>query len=107
MTDDETIRPLDRPVAPSPTLAVLRGTLAPDGAVLKVAAATPVLLQHEGPALVFDSYADMLARVRNAIGAGHADVSIPASNTRREIARIRSFFTTPHCPVPPWSRARM
>ncbi|NKB90100.1 MAG: 30S ribosomal protein S8 [Acidobacteria bacterium] len=38
--------------------------------------------------MMTDPIADMLARVRNAIGAGHADVSIPASNTKREIARI-------------------
>ena len=60
---DGTIRRFERPVAPAPTLAVLRGSLAPAGAVLKVAAATPALLRHEGPALVFDSYADMLARI--------------------------------------------
>jgi dihydroxy-acid dehydratase len=59
----ETIRPLDRPLSRPPTLAVLRGSLAPSGAVLKVAAATPALLRHEGPALVFDSYAEMLERI--------------------------------------------
>jgi dihydroxy-acid dehydratase len=58
-----TIRALDRPVAPAPTLAVLRGSLAPSGAVLKVAAATPALLVHEGMALVFNSYEEMLRRV--------------------------------------------
>ena len=57
------IRPLDRPVALAPTLAVLRGNLAPGGALLKVSAASAGLLKHEGPALVFDDYADMLARV--------------------------------------------
>ncbi|MCG6926083.1 MAG: dihydroxy-acid dehydratase [Acidobacteria bacterium] len=57
------IRPLRDPVAASPTLAVLEGSLAPNGGVLKVAAATPALLRHEGPALVFDSYADLRARI--------------------------------------------
>ncbi len=61
--DDEVIRPLDRPVAPGEALAVLRGTLAPDGAVLKRAAASDRLLQHEGPALVFDGLADLRARI--------------------------------------------
>jgi len=42
---------------------VVRGNLAPDGAVIKVSAASPRLLQHTGPALVFHSYEDMRARV--------------------------------------------
>jgi len=61
--DDEVIRPADRPVAPGEALAVLRGSLAPDGAVLKRAAATGPLLQHEGPALVFNGLDDMAARI--------------------------------------------
>jgi len=42
---------------------VLRGDLAPDGAVLKIAAASPVLLQHRGRAVVFDSVEDLHARI--------------------------------------------
>ena len=61
--ENETIRSLDRPVAPAPTLAVLRGSLAPSGAVLKVAAASRDLHRHQGPAVVFDTYAEMLARI--------------------------------------------
>lgn len=38
--------------------------------------------------MMTDPIADMLTRIRNALHAGHADVSIPASNTKREIARI-------------------
>lgn len=50
------IAPLDEPVMPAGSgTVVLRGTLAPDGAVLKVSAATPALLEHEGTAHVFDS----------------------------------------------------
>ena len=60
--DDEVIRPLTRPVLPAGTgTAVLRGNLAPDGAVLKVSAASPELLTHTGPALVYDDLADYLA----------------------------------------------
>ncbi len=44
-------------------LAVLRGSLAPRGALLKRSAATPALLRHEGPALVFDGLEDMAARL--------------------------------------------
>lgn len=62
-TDDRVIRPLDNPVAAGEALAVLRGSLAPDGAVLKRAAATGPLLQHEGPALVFDGLDDLAARL--------------------------------------------
>lgn len=61
--DAEVIRPVDRPVAMGEALAVVRGSLAPDGAVLKRAAATDALLQHEGPALVFDGLDDLAARI--------------------------------------------
>ena len=61
--DDRVIRRLDDPVAPGEALAVLRGSLAPDGAVLKRAAATGALLQHEAPALVFEGLDDLAARL--------------------------------------------
>jgi dihydroxy-acid dehydratase len=60
---DDVIRPRDKPVAAEGGLAVLRGNLAPDGAVIKPVAADPALLRHTGPAVVFDGYADLLARI--------------------------------------------
>ncbi len=57
------IHPLGDPLGPSGALAVLHGSLAPDGAVIKVSAASPHLLQHEGPALVFDSPEDAASRL--------------------------------------------
>jgi dihydroxy-acid dehydratase len=57
------IRTLDDPVAPPPGLLVVRGSLAPDGAVLKASAATPALLQHRGPAVVFDGLEDLARRI--------------------------------------------
>ncbi|BAT58113.1 L-arabonate dehydratase [Variibacter gotjawalensis] len=62
-TDDEIIRPLDRPVVEGDAIAVLRGSLAPDGAVIKLSAATPKLCQHEGTAVVFSSVADLEKRI--------------------------------------------
>lgn len=50
-----TIRPLDNPISPVGALVALKGSLAPDGAVIKTAAASKNLLQHRGPAVVFDS----------------------------------------------------
>ncbi len=61
--DDEVIRPLDRPVTSEPALAVLTGSLAPEGCVIKPSAATPHLLTHRGRAVVFESFADMAARI--------------------------------------------
>ena len=58
-----TIRTLDKPLGPTGALVVIRGNLAPDGAVLKVAAATPELLTHKGPAIVFDSAEDASERI--------------------------------------------
>jgi len=57
------IRPRARPISTGGGLAVLRGNLAPDGAVLKRSAATPALLRHEGRAVVFDTIEDMTARI--------------------------------------------
>ena len=61
--DEDVIRPLDRPVAAAGGLAVLRGNLAPQGCVMKPTAAEPRLLRHTGPALVFDDYPNMAARI--------------------------------------------
>ncbi len=61
--NDAVIRPFDDPVYAEGSLAVLRGNLAPEGCVMKPAAADPRYLQHSGPALVFDSYAEMKARI--------------------------------------------
>ncbi|NRQ49394.1 IlvD/Edd family dehydratase [Aeromicrobium stalagmiti] len=61
--DREVIRPRSEPFQPHAGIAVLHGNLAPDGAVLKPAAATPALLQHRGRAMVFDSIEDMHARI--------------------------------------------
>jgi len=59
----DVIRTLDNPVYGSAGLAILRGNLAPNGAVIKSAAAEPRLLKHSGPAIVFDSYNEMNARI--------------------------------------------
>ncbi len=53
-----TIRPLDQPLGPPGALAVLHGSLAPEGAVIKTSAATPALMKHRGPAIVFKSVED-------------------------------------------------
>jgi dihydroxy-acid dehydratase len=58
-----TIRTLDDPLGDAGALAVLTGSLAPEGAVLKVSAASPGLLQHTGPAVVFDSAQDAVERL--------------------------------------------
>ncbi|HCW67737.1 MAG TPA: dihydroxy-acid dehydratase, partial [Thalassospira lucentensis] len=57
--NDDVIRPLSNPVYHQGSLAVLRGNLCPDGAVIKPAACDERFRNHEGPALVFDSYPEM------------------------------------------------
>jgi len=57
------IRPAAAPIKPVGAMAVLRGNLAPRGALIKHSAATPRLLTHTGRAVVFDSVADMAARI--------------------------------------------
>jgi len=61
--DRDVISTRETPLAPEAGVAVLRGNLAPTGAVIKPAAASPHLLQHRGRALVFDSIEDMHARI--------------------------------------------
>jgi dihydroxy-acid dehydratase len=57
------IRPAGNPLRTGGAFAVVRGSLAPDGAVIKTSAATPGLLRHRGPAVVFHGYQDMRRRV--------------------------------------------
>ncbi|MFI1863268.1 L-arabinonate dehydratase [Streptomyces jumonjinensis] len=57
--DSAVIRPRDRPLAAEGGVAVLRGNLCPDGAVIKHIAAEPRLLKHTGPAVVFPDYRTM------------------------------------------------
>jgi dihydroxy-acid dehydratase len=61
--NDDVIRPYDHPLYPEGGTAILRGNLAPDGAVMKASAAEPRLLKHRGPALAFESYDEMAAAV--------------------------------------------
>ncbi|MGF6786724.1 dihydroxy-acid dehydratase [Paraburkholderia sp. 35.1] len=61
--DTAVIRSTEKPVSPDGGLIVLNGSLAPGGAVLKRAAATPELLEHEGRAVVFTSLEDLAARI--------------------------------------------
>ena len=64
--NDDVIRPLSNPVYHEGSLAVLRGNLAPDGAVIKPAACDEKFYQHSGPALVANSYAEMKAIIDDA-----------------------------------------
>ncbi|NND42782.1 MAG: dihydroxy-acid dehydratase [Silicimonas sp.] len=57
--NDDVIRPLSNPVYHEGSLAVLRGNLAPDGAVVKPAAMNPRFQTHSGPAIVADNYAEL------------------------------------------------
>jgi dihydroxy-acid dehydratase len=61
--DREVIRARDEPLQPDAGIAVLRGNLAPNGAIVKPAAASPHLLRHRGRAMVFDSIEDFNARI--------------------------------------------
>jgi dihydroxyacid dehydratase/phosphogluconate dehydratase len=61
--DHEVIRARDKPLKDNAGIAVLRGNLAPNGAIIKPAAASPHLLRHRGRAVVFDSVEDFHARI--------------------------------------------
>lgn len=68
---DDVIRPLSNPIYAEGALAVLKGNLAPDGVVIKPSACAPRLLQHTGPALVFDDYPSL----KKAVDDPDLDVS--------------------------------
>ena len=59
----DVVRERDDPIYPEGGIAVLRGNLAPDSAIIKQSAATPALCQHSGRAVVFDSLADLTERI--------------------------------------------
>lgn len=61
--DEDVIRVRSNPICEKNSLAVLRGNLCPDGAVIKPAAAETHLHQHSGPAVVFRNYPDLKARI--------------------------------------------
>ncbi|HDJ28407.1 MAG TPA: dihydroxy-acid dehydratase [Proteobacteria bacterium] len=63
--DHEVIRPLGRPYHPTGGLAVLRGNLAADGAVVKQSAVAPEMLVHQGPARVFNSEEEAFGAIMN------------------------------------------
>ena len=67
----EVIRPIERPLAASGGIAVLRGNLAPDGAVLKPSAASPHLMKHRGPAIVFDTIEEYKRRINDPALPAH------------------------------------
>jgi dihydroxyacid dehydratase/phosphogluconate dehydratase len=64
--NSEVIRSFDNPLTPQGGIAVLRGNLAPDGAVIKPSAATPELMQHKGRAVVFENIEHYHARIDSA-----------------------------------------
>ena len=59
----EIVRPFNDPIFKGGSIAVLRGNLCPDGAIIKQAAATPKLMQHTGRAVVFESLEDLTTRI--------------------------------------------
>jgi dihydroxy-acid dehydratase len=63
IVNEEVIRPRNRPLEEGGSVVVLRGSLCPDGAVMKISAADPRLLVHEGRAVVFEGIHDLAERV--------------------------------------------
>lgn len=78
--DRNVIRPLADPLSVEGSLAVVRGNLAPHGAVIKTSAASPRLLTHIGRAVVFRDYEDMLARINDPALPADADSVLVLKN---------------------------
>lgn len=62
--DPEIIRPIDKPFLPNGGIAVLKGNLAPDTGIVKRSAVAPEMMQHEGPARVFDCEEDAIEAIK-------------------------------------------
>lgn len=62
--DPETIRPVEKPYSRTGGIAILKGNLAPDSAVVKRSAVAPEMLKHEGPARVFDCEEEAIAAIK-------------------------------------------
>jgi dihydroxy-acid dehydratase len=65
ISNEDVIRPRTKPLTEEGGIAVLHGNLAPRGAVIKHLAADPALMQHTGPAVVFDDYSDLQRRIND------------------------------------------
>jgi L-arabonate dehydrase len=78
--DAEVIRELDKPLVADGGLCIVRGNLAPSGAVLKPSAATPALLKHRGRAVVFENFDDYKARIADPELAVSADSVLVMKN---------------------------
>lgn len=75
--DGRVVRSFNTPLRPTGAIAVLRGSLAPDGAVIKVSAASPELFRHRGRAVVFDSVQELADRIDDpALGIEPDDVLV-------------------------------
>ncbi|MCZ6673070.1 MAG: L-arabinonate dehydratase [Verrucomicrobia bacterium] len=61
--NEDIIRPFDNPIAEDGSIAVLKGSLAPNGAVIKPSAASPKLMKHRGRAVVFENIEDYFGRI--------------------------------------------
>jgi dihydroxy-acid dehydratase len=73
----DVVRPRAAPLSPEGAIAVLRGNLAPRGAVIKQSAASPALMRHDGRAVVFESTEDLTRRIDDpALDVGPDDVLV-------------------------------
>ena len=98
-SDERVIRRRENPLSQEGGLAILHGNLAPNGAVIKHAAASANLLTHTGPAVVFEDYSDMQRRVNDARAGRHRRFGIWCCATQGpKAARV--------CPSTACSRSR-
>ena len=92
--DSDVIRPLDNPIYPEGGIAVLRGNLAPNGAVIKPAAAEPHLHKHRGQAIVFKDRKDLEARID--------DPDLPVTADSVIVLQNGGPLGGPGMPAAPW-----
>jgi dihydroxy-acid dehydratase len=78
---ERVVYPLEQPIQPQGGIAILRGNLAPDGAVIKQTAVSPHLLRHRGRAVVFTSTEDLAARIDDPGLDVRADSVLVLQNT--------------------------
>jgi dihydroxy-acid dehydratase len=102
--DNCVIRTRDEPLYAEGGIAMLYGSLAPDGAVIKQSAAWPALLQHRGPAFVFETRDEMMAGIDDPPPSGHSRYRARDAELRAQGRAWIPRVGTSGCRASCWSR---
>ena len=100
------MRPFAKPLYPQGGIAVLKGNLAPGGAIIKQSAADPKLMEHEGRAVVFENAADLAQRIdSDDLDVRAEDILVLKNIGPKGAPRVR-LKCSPSARCPRWMESR-